>query len=65
MRKAEILIVAGVILVPLALCVMFTVGALGETGNSASYDWRIAFLWLAAAIASGLITSGILLRRNR
>ena len=51
-------------MVPLVLCAFFTIIAIWGD-NAVSENLFLAMLWLAVAVALGLISSGILLRRNR
>jgi hypothetical protein len=62
MRLGDWLIVSGVVLVPLVLSVATGIGALvgGEAANPA-----ISITSLVVAVAIGLITAGILLRKNK
>ena len=65
MKKADWLIVAGVMFIPTALFVLFGVDALVDYWMhrpSLATDFVHAFLWVGVAISAGLITTGVLMR---
>ena len=70
MKLAEVLIVAGVVLIPVVISVVFTIQSLVTYFHPSQYDhdaltpmlFAIGSLVIAAAL--GLITSGILLLRK-
>jgi hypothetical protein len=67
MKKADWLIVAGVMFIPTALFVLFGVDALVDYWMhrpSFATDAVHAFLWVAIAISAGLITTGVLMRKR-
>lgn len=57
MSRGDKLIVAGVVTIPAAFAVI------ALTITDAGYGF--AFVWVAVAVGAGLITSGILMRKNR